>query len=1005
MRYNFTILIIFLVWFIPLISSGQTAKLFYPALFQHMEWKPIGTAMGGEATVVVGVNAKPMVYYAGYKGGGLWKTIDGGVSWTNCSDHIFSTTTISAIAIASNNPNIVYVGTGQSMTNSNLFDEGSGLYRSIDGGQTWKNIGLQKAKNIVTISINPTDEDDVVVAVQGADNQMSQQRGIFRTTDGGINWLQTLYKGESVGATTISRDTDNPSLLYANLWEYEETAWRIKSGGERSAIFASEDGGNNWTKLQKDLPNTMGKNTIACASGDNQVLYLLQESENSGLYKSIDNGESWILVNTNTTLTRSAWKYTKLAVDPSNSEIVYVLNDFLWKSIDGGKSFSQITTASSAHYDFWVNTQNTSNIAIATDKGVSISFNGGTTWSLSTNQPTGHINAIAEDPSDTNYLYFIQEGRGAFKTSLLTNRTESIPLPKIDNGQEYGTLCADQDAVYLTRGQGDILLYDRTTEIVEDISPFPSKRLGVSPRNQEYRFNFNGAIAKSPLDDKQLFAAANVVLKSKNNGENWQVISPDLTRNEVNKQGRSTGPFNGEVDGRKTYNTISSLVCSPIDTNVIWVGTDDGLIHYTKNGGKKWYDVTPKLLGQAYVEAVVISSHNANHIYVLAHKFKTGIQKSFVLVSTDNGKTWNEINKGIRRSAMVTSLLEDPTTAGILYLGTNKGLYASIDQGGKWKKFENNLPLCYINDILIVDNNLVVATKGRGLWMLEQLAPLQKSMDLVVNRENKLFALPVQPIEQAKKYGVYIDYYLTKSLPKSMLSLVVKNNKGQTIKTFSTQEITNFKGVNRIFWNWRKDDLPISNEDVSYLGSLTSIGEYQIVLTAENNNYTIPLIVENKQDKYTHQQYILQRDKLMQIDAAIVEIYQSTASIIEVQQQLENLLLYLERLPQSEELVQYGKEIVLKISLLTNELVPLKIENPQDVVAYPNTLSEEMDGLRQRIELSPKIANGIHRKWLELDKQWKIYDTKITKIIEEDIAAFNQQYKKQGIPALIVLNK
>ncbi|MEE8308602.1 MAG: glycosyl hydrolase, partial [Gammaproteobacteria bacterium] len=557
-----------------------------------LEWRMIGPYRGGRVTTVTGVEGKPNLYYMGATGGGVWKTENAGATWENLSDDDFDVGTIGAVAIAPSDHNVLYVGTGESPIRGVTTSHGNGVYKSTDAGKTWEHVGLRKAGQISRIEIDPGNADVAFVAVQGDIWGPSKERGIFRTTDGGKSWQHVLEVNEDTGASDLSMDPTNPRILYAAMWHHGRKPWFIKSGGEGGGIYKSTDGGDNWEKLGGGLPDLVGKIGVDVSASNPQRVYAIIESEpeQGGLYRSDDAGESWELIDGHRVLHTRAWYYNHITADPVDEDTVWILNVPLMKSVDGGKSWEKINGPHGDHHDLWINPANNRNIINGNDGGATVTFDGGETWSSIVNQPTAQFYRVS---TDNQFPYRIYGGQQDNTTVAIASQSFQGGIGRDDfyavGGGESAHIAFDPDdprLIYATTINGTLTEYDAETQIRRSIIPFPEMVYGKDSKDLKYRANWNAPVAMSPHDSKVVYFGTQILLKSEDRGSTWEEISPDLTRNDVSKQGRNGGPLTPENVGAEFYNTIFYVVESPTEQGTIWVGSDDGLVHLTTNGGE-----------------------------------------------------------------------------------------------------------------------------------------------------------------------------------------------------------------------------------------------------------------------------------------------------------------------------------------------------------------------------------------------------------------------------------
>lgn len=1029
---------------IPIYAQKQSKKAaggyFNAALYEGLTWRNVGPFRGGRCVAVSGTIKDPMIYYMGTTGGGVWKTKDAGISWFNISDDYFNTGSVGAIAVAESDPNIVYVGMGEHPVRGVKSSHGDGVYKSEDAGKTWQFIGLPDARHIAAIRISPINPDIVFVAVQGAAFGPNDERGVYKSTDGGQTWRQVLYVSETTGACDLSMDWHNPRILYAGMWDHQRFPWAIRSGGPGSGIYKSTDGGESWEKLMNGLPEEQGKVAIDVSRANPDRVYANIEAENGGVYRSDDGGQTWIQTNKQRITIARAWYYIEIFADPLDPETVYVLNAPMLKSTDGGKSFQPIVNPHSDQHDLWINPKNASNIILGNDGGACISFNDGASWSSQGNQPTAQFYRVI---ADNRFPYYLYAGQQDNSTLAIPSQTSGPGIGFRDwypvAGGESAFIAFNPDdprRVYGGSYQGNISVYDHATKTTKDIMAYPIVGLAATPKDLKYRFNWNAPIVISPHDPAVIYHGANAVLMSKDEGLSWEEISPDLTRNEAKKQGPGGYPFTNEGAGGEVYNTISYVSCSPHEADVLWVGSDDGLVHLTSNGGKNWEDVTPPKLKESIINCIEVSPHNPAAAYVVAMRYKFNDFTPMVFFTDDYGKNWKKIVDGIASQDFVRVVREDPKQKGLLYAGTETGLYISFNNGENWHRFQLNLPVCPINDLTIKDNDLIAATSGRAFWILDDLGSLQQSVGCLPAERAMLFQpKPTIRFESTGKKsppglgqnplpGIIIDYYLPEALDtNSSLNMAIIDAQGQVIRQYSNHQTKNYvkyeggpaqvhplsgkQGLNRFSWDLRRENLPgVPNVFVhgDYLGSLVAPGIFTIRMTygEEVLTQTCELRPDPRME-VSPEDYRQQQEMLVKIENTVKEIHHSINHMREIKKQLASLNQFLSKLDSAQSLIKAGEELMEKITRWEESLIQTKQETYQDVINFPNQLNAELLNLKKRVDThDPRLTQGAKDRLNDLTAKWSGQKAAMREIIDVDIDSFNKQYKKRDVPAVIV---
>ena len=714
------------------------------------DFRSIGPFRGGRSAAVTGVRGKPMLYYQGAAGGGVWKTTDGGSSWENISDGYFGGS-VGAIEVAPSDPNIIYVGGGEVTVRGNV-SHGYGMWKSYDGGQTWTQSGLPDSRRIPRIRVHPTDPDIVYAAVLGHLHGPSQERGVYRSRDGGTTWERILFASEEAGAVDLVIDPNNPRVLYASMWKINRTPYSLESGGEGSGIWKSTDGGDTWTEIShnKGLPKgPLGISGVAVSPVDSNRVWAIVEAPEGGLFRSDDAGKNWKRINDERKLRQRAWYYTRVYAGPQNVDEVYVLNVRFWRSTDGGATFNSISTPHGDHHDLWIAPEDPDRMAIADDGGAQVSYSRGKTWSTYMNQPTAQFYRVT---TDNHFPYRIYGAQQDNSTVRILHRSDRGSIGERDweptAGGESGHIAPDPvepDIVYGGSYGGFLTRIDHRTGERRNIHIWPDNPMGHGAGDGKFRFQWNFPIFFSQHHPGTLFAAGNVLFKTEDEGASWQQVSPDLTRNDSSKLGSSGGPITQDNTSVEYFCTIFSAVESLHEPDVIWVGSDDGLLHITRDGGKNWSNVTPPDMPE-WMQINSIEPHPTEKggLYVAGTRYKSDDFKPYLYKTTDYGATWTQINKGIDRKHFTRVIRADPVRQGLLFAGTESGVYVSVDDGENWTLFQCNLPVVPITDMTIKNDDLVVATQGRSFWVLDDLSlvrqwnpdVLKKSMHLFSSRPN-----------------------------------------------------------------------------------------------------------------------------------------------------------------------------------------------------------------------------------------------------------------------------
>ncbi len=1039
----FLVLLVF-----PLITEAQKRKKKSPApeiivqdsMFHGLKWRNIGPFRGGRSVASSGVVGQPMTYYMGSTGGGIWKTIDGGIIWKNVSDGFLKTGTVGTIAVAESNPNIVMAGMGEHAARGVMTSMGDGVYKSTDAGKTWKHMGLDYTRHISDVIIHPTNPDIIFVAAQGAQYGPSEDRGIYRSTDGGSNWEKVLYVSENTGASSLSMDMKNPSILYAAMWQHHRYPWTMESGGKNSGLYKSTDGGSTWKRMKEGLPKEFGKAGISVSRANNELVFAVieAEGEKGGVYRSDDAGKKWRQTNKDRINIARSWYYMEIFADTQNENIVYVLNAPVTKSIDGGKTFKPLPTPHGDNHHLWIDPHNNHRIINSNDGGANVSNNGGRSWSTQQNQPTSQFYRVITDNLVPYNVYGGQQDNSAI---AIASRTNDQGIDWKDwysvAGCESAFLAFDPDNPEFVFGgcyQGIIEKWVRASREGKAIKEYPELGLSIEPKDFKFRYNWNAPIISSPHDRNTIYHAGNVVFKSTDQGNSWELVSPDLTRNDKTKQGPGGGPYTNEAAGGENYNTLMALVESPHEKGVLWAGSDDGLVHITKDGGQNWENVTPAGLPEGIINSIEVSPHDAATAYLVLMNYKSMDLNSHIFKTSDYGQTWIKITNGITGDHTFTRVVrEDPKRKGLLYAGTETGLFISLDDGLNWQPFQLNLPVVPINDLYIQDNDLIAATAGRSFWILDDvaaiqnLAPAKQPVEIFKPKDTYLIfggssEKPVPGLGQNPKSGVTLDYYLDKDADSLDLGLEVLRN-GKLIRTISNKKPKDFKswpggpskpqvlpskkGYNRFTWNFRKDDLPAVDKVFvygGYAGSRIAPGTYTLRLTLDKlTSETEVTILPNPKVSATTEDFEEQQSVLNQIESTFKSIHESVNAMRSAKSQLKGYAKLLKENDQAKNLLTKGDSLVKRIDTWEENLIQPKQKTFQDVINFNNKLNAQLMHLKGYVDAAePKVTQGAKERLTDLLSQWKTFETERSAIIDTEMKDYNSLFNGLDIPAIIL---
>ena len=777
-----------------------------------LQWRLLGPFRGGRSTAVAGVASQPMVYYFGGTGGGVWKTTDGGINWEPITDSsIFGTGSVGAIGLSDSDPNTIYVGMGESAIRGNV-SHGDGVYKSTDAGKTWKRVGLEDTRQISRIRVHPKNPDIVYVAAQGHVWAPNSERGIFRSRDGGKTWQKIFYRSDKAGASDLVIDPTNANILYAGFWEVYRKPWTLESGGAGSGIFKSTDGGDTWGEITRSpgLPKSMiGIVGITVSPANPDRLWVIIEAEDGGVFRSDNAGKNWTKTNEQRNLRQRAWYYSRIYADPKNADTVYVLNTGFYKSNDGGKTFTGMSVPHGDNHDLWIAPDDSNRMINSNDGGANVSFNGGKSWTEQ-DQPTAQFYRVTLDNDFPYHIYGAQQDNS---TVRIASRTTDFGIREADwydvGGGESGWIAPspkDSQIVFAGSYGGLITRYDHRTGQLRDVSPYPNNPMGAGADVLKYRFQWNFPILFSPHDQNTLYAAGNVLFRSMNEGQSWEVVSPDLTRNDKSKQASSGGPITKDNTSIEYYDTIFTVMESPVQKGVIWTGSDDGLVQLTRDGGLSWTNVTPPkdmLPEWIQINSIEASPNDPATAYVAATMYKWDDHRPYLYKTNDFGKSWKKITNGIPANAFTRVIREDPNKRGLLYAGTETGLYVSFNDGADWQPMQFNLPVVPITDLAIHkrEQDLVAATQGRSFYVFDDLPLVHQMMNaggMNAVKQTKLFQpenpyrmdggspqLPATATIGRNPPNGAVVYYSLKSKPTTDVVLEFLDSSGKSIQKFT----------------------------------------------------------------------------------------------------------------------------------------------------------------------------------------------------------------------------
>jgi photosystem II stability/assembly factor-like uncharacterized protein len=1026
-------------------AAAQDASPVDPSLYASMQWRGIGPFRGGRSVASTGVVGDPLTYYMGTVGGGVWKTTDAGTTWRNVTDGQLGTSSVGAIAVSESDPNVVYVGMGEHPIRGVMTSHGDGIYRSTDAGRTWTHLGLDRTRSISRIRIHPNDPDVVYVAAQGAPYGANPERGIYRSTDGGESWELVLYVDENSGASDLSMDMTNPRILYASFWDHRRLPWQVVSGGPGSGFWKSTDGGDTWEQINAGLPETMGKTSIDVSRANpDRVFAMIEADPGGGLFRSDDGGQSWQLVSDNWTIRARAWYYIEVFADPMDEETVYVLNAPMMKSIDGGRTFSNVRVLHGDTHDLWINPDDNEVMINANDGGAHVSFNAGDTWSTLSNQPTAQFYRVNVDNRFPYHVYGGQQDNSALTIASAGQGGVTWKDWYSISGCESARPAFDRDDprfIYAGCYMGIISEYDHQTRSSRDVAAYPVMPAALQGREMKYRYNWSAPIIVSEHDPSTIYHASNHVVRSRDRGMTWDEISPDLTRDEDEKQGYGGGPITNEGAGGEIYGTIYAFAESPHEEGVLWTGSDDGLVHLTRDGGATWQNVTPDEWGEVMVNEIAVSPHDPATAYAAVNRYKFNDFTPMAYVTYDFGESWEAITDGFAEEAWVHVVREDPRTPGLLYAGTETGIYVSFDAGDNWQSMQLNLPNTPINDLIVHEreNDLVVATSGRSFWILDDLSPLQQAAAAgrmiaeggsegasagahFLYRPGHAYRLAGGGgfggggEGQNPPSGAVIDFVLGDVPEGEEVKIEIRTQNGDLVRTLSTQPDDETSpaarplqveaGHNRITWNLRHESIP--NIPGAYVfGSLQGRpvvpGTYDVRLTVGDWMMGHPLEVrQDPRSDATMADYLEQDAFVAEVAAELTAIHRAVARNNDVRGQIETLLERIEDDPAAPPVTEAGSELAGEMETVADSLYQRRVVDGQTVINFPSRLKFQYVFLHGNAgNADGEVSMGSRDVLRDLRARWSVHQATNDELLGPRLDDFNDLVREAGFSVII----
>lgn len=1003
-------------------------------LFKNLNYRLIGPFRGGRSAAVAGSNKNKNTFYFGGVGGGVWKTTDGGSNWMNISDKFFGGS-IGSVAVAPSDETIIYAGEGEHTMRGNVSEGISGIWRTDDGGKNWKNLGLKDGRHIIRIVIHPKNPDIVWVAVMGHLFGPNEERGVFKTMDGGKTWKKVLYVNNQTGCSELVMEPGNPMVFYAGTWRVIRTPYSMESGGEGSGLWKSTDGGETWKNISasRGLPKgTWGIVGVAVAPSNTDKIYSLIENEKGGLFVSNDGGENWSLQSSDNNIRQRAWYYTKVYVDPKNENKVYCPNVGFMFSTDGGKTFKSISTPHGDHHDLWIDPEDPNRMVVADDGGAQVSFNGGANWSTYLNQPTVQVYRISTDNAFPYRVLGGQQDNSAFR---IRSRSfgSSITGDDFQNaaGGESGYVVADPlnpDITYGGSYMGFLSRLDHKTNEFRLINVWPDDGIGAGADVQKYRFQWNYPIFFSPHNPKRLYAAGNHLFVTENEGRSWEMISPDLTTNDKTRQAASGGPITKDNTGVEYYCTIFTATESEYEKDLIWSGSDDGLIHVSKDGGKNWENVTPKDCPKWMMwNNVEVDPFKKGAAYFVGTRYKLDDFTPYIYKTEDYGKTWKRIDNGINSLHFTRALRADRIRGGLLYAGTEYGMYISYDDGANWKPFQLNLPVLSVTDLAIKENDLIVGTQGRSIYILDDLSVVQQAGNDIASKSLHVFT-PYSAYRMSgggrrsgvgtdrnagmnPPNGIVIPFYLKEAGDSAKLSVTLMDKNKKTIKTFSTSSKDNKieikDGLNQFVWNLNYPDaeripegMIVWNGNVN--GPKAIPGNYFAKFKMGKDSAEVPFIIKADPNfKASQAEYEEQFDFLITARDKFSEVIKALQNIKELRKQMAEFKEKWTIDSTIKDVTSMMDSIGKKMTSIEEALHQTKAKSGQDVLNYPIRLDDKLSNIYG----NAAAGNGALSKqskdaYAVIGGQIDVQLNMLKNILETDIVKLNQMIRDRALPVI-----
>ena len=1006
----------------------ETTVSYNKKLYEGLTWRSIGPYRGGRSAAVTGVAGKPNLFYMGATGGGVWRTQDGGNSWENISDGYFGGS-IGAVSVSEYDNNVIYAGGGEVTVRGNV-SSGYGIWKSEDAGDTWTFKGLPNSKHVPRIRIHPKNPELVYAAVLGDLYKSSDERGVYRSKDGGDTWERILFANADAGAVDLTFDPNNARIMYASTWRIRRTPYSLASGGEGSALWKSTNGGDTWTEITRNegLPSGLvGIIGVTVSPVNSQRVWAIIESLEGGVFRSDDGGKTWNKVNDERKLRQRAWYYSRIYADTKDEDKLYVMNVRYHRSKDGGRTYETFNAPHGDHHDLWIAPEDPLRMVIADDGGAQVSYDGGENWSTYYNQPTAQYYRVTTDNSFPYRIYGAQQDNSTIRVA---HRSAGNSIDEGDWEPTAGGESAHiaphptkPDIVYGGSYDGFLSRVDHSTDQVRLVNVWPDNPMGHGAEGMKYRFQWNFPIFFSPHDANKLYTTSNQVHVTYNEGQSWEIISPDLTRNDPATLGPSGGPITKDNTAVEYYGTIFSAVESPVEKGLIWAGSDDGLLHITRDGGENWENITPASMPKwLMINSIEVDPFVKGGAYVAGTLYKAGDYQPYLYKTKDYGKTWTKIVNGIPNDHFTRVVRADPKRKGLLYAGTEAGMYISFDDGASWSDLQLNLPIVPITDLAIKNDNLIAATQGRSFWLIDDLTPLHQLSDQVAAANYHLFTpmpsyrmpggqsrRPSRTEGQNHPGGVMTHFYLNSVNDSSSVIIEFMEQDGTLIKKYASDaeekkdKLEIKEGLNRFVWNMRYSDAEDFKGMIMWWAGVTGPkampGTYKVKLTVEGQSMETQFeILADPRSSSTPADYQAQFDYLISVRDKLSETHLAIKQIREVRGQINKVTESVKGKDGMESLTDDAKAILDKMKVIEEALYQTQNRSGQDPLNFPVRLNNKLAHLSSQVGMGdyPPTDQAIaFKKEVTGDIDTEL--TQLNQIMEQEIPAFNQKVKDSGV--------